>query len=232
MTITSREGEFDNVTSGEAAKRLKSVGIKRRWTGYFVMGRGHCVAISLGVVLVAGLFFLATSPNTGSQFPKELGTPLAALIAALIGLEEWRSAKTEAALDRFYDRLNVTNERLRIWRNPRSFISREWLVEDTFEMEMYVCMELDNLEYMIQKYERGYMEPKDAYRALTCFTSRCQDGNFKKTALAVGTRGRYKTDTMKALAGICEVCLRVNQYRCGSTPVAPEPGRAGKHPGA
>jgi len=78
----------------------------------------------------------------------------------LIGYQQWRDARQEASFERFYDRLNIANSR------------REKLGADPFTM--YVFAELDNLEYVIERYKLGYMSAELACRGLETFKSRCR----------------------------------------------------------
>jgi hypothetical protein len=220
MGIASSSHELEDVSDRRAVKILKAAGMTRKWTTRFTTGRSHwvwsVVVILLGMVVgTIMLPFVESLPFIKYEFDlsSELATPAVMIIAVVLGAKEWSSTKREEALDKFYDRLNFTNEKLRAWQKPRVFISEDWSNEDTFEKEMYACIEIDNLEYAIQKYERGYLEPRDALRALTCFTSRCQEGSFKKTVRKIATRGGYRPNTMIALSEMCSVCLHDCQYR-------------------
>ena len=86
---------------------------------------------------------------------------------ALVAYQQWRAAKYEAALDKFYDRLDIANRR------------RENLPQDgpgsIKPFDMYVYTELDNLEYTIEKYKLGYVTVAHMCRSLETFRVRCED---------------------------------------------------------
>jgi hypothetical protein len=46
-------------------------------------------------------------------------------------------------------------------------------------MDMYIFAELDNLEYVIEKYRLGYMRPDQALRGVQAFRSRFQIKGFR-----------------------------------------------------
>lgn len=92
------------------------------------------------------------------------GATIAAAVLALgafiVGYHQWRAARRETSMDKFYERLKTANDRL------------AELKADKFEM--YVYAELDNLEYVIEKYRLGYMGPDQALRGLETFRSRLE----------------------------------------------------------
>lgn len=92
-------------------------------------------------------------------------TAIVGLGAFLIGYHQWRSAKQETSLERYYDRLKLAND------------ARNCLSEADHKippMLMYTYIELDNLEYVYQKYRLGYMAPEHALRGVNTFKSRLE----------------------------------------------------------
>lgn len=104
----------------------------------------------------------------------ELGRLLLAGGAAFIALEQWGAARQEISLDRFYDRLDRANKLLGECDDARALMNPDWRKREVYEPAMYACVELDNLEYAIEKYSLGYMTSRNAHRALRTFNSRCE----------------------------------------------------------
>jgi hypothetical protein len=65
------------------------------------------------------------------------------------------------------------------------FRQDEWVATDSdgihlqYQMQMYVFLELHNMEYAIQKYMIGFMTPTVAHRSLRTFLSRCMRQQFR-----------------------------------------------------
>ena len=112
-----------------------------------------------------------------------------AFAAFVIGFPQWRAVRHEISMDKFYDRLNVANQRLHEWPAARALYCNNLRLETDdqeapqekaeYERFMYVCMELDNLEYALEKYRLGYMKPELARRALRTFRDRCEKSRFR-----------------------------------------------------
>ncbi len=104
-----------------------------------------------------------------------------ALGAVLLGAQQFAASRNEVSLEKFYDRLQVTNDKLEEYPATREFIglpagndeSAGQVDDDEFFRRMYVFRELDNLEYSIAKYRIGFMSPENAQRSLRTFRSRC-----------------------------------------------------------
>ncbi|WP_349022822.1 hypothetical protein [Sphingorhabdus sp.] len=78
----------------------------------------------------------------------------------------------------------------------------------TFEQKMFVFVEIDNLEFAIEKYTSGYLDDGQMYRACEIFQSRCFSRGFRYLAATQGLV-YYKTTLQSVLA--CLV-LRGHQY--------------------
>lgn len=156
----------------------------------------------VSVLMLVGLRYLMSEIWDDSETNIEtfLGIGL-----AFAGIYQWRSSKYEMSIDKFYERLAYTNSKLSEWESPRLLLSEQWDDEEVFQKEMYVYLELDNLEYIIQKYQHGYMEPHDAYRALTCFNSRCKNSSaFKALVMENVDKAGYRTETSYAIRCLCK----------------------------
>ena len=136
--------------------------------------------ILFGIPLVGLLISSMISWDANLLGP--IGGWAVALTAAVLGVQQWRAARNEISLDRFYERLGVTNRHLDDYEKSREFAGpwrddtgqRSVYSEENYERSMYVYRELDNLEYAITKYKIGFMSSPTAFRALNTFKARCE----------------------------------------------------------
>ncbi|MDB5482586.1 MAG: hypothetical protein JWO83_3639 [Caulobacteraceae bacterium] len=99
--------------------------------------------------------------------------PILAFSGLLASWLEWRLSKHEASLDKFYDRLDLAND-------YRSKLTHQ--DQAVSALDMYVFVELDNLEYVVERYRMGYIAPRNALRAVRTFQSRLGLSWFKTAA--------------------------------------------------
>lgn len=101
------------------------------------------------------------TPSEDKDEPKALtiATALLGLGIFIVGYHQWRAARRESAMDQYYGRLEIANQRLAA-------------LPGIDPMELYVFAELDNLEYVIEKYRLGYMNHRQALRGLEAFQGR------------------------------------------------------------
>lgn len=123
-------------------------------------------------------------------------TAILSLGIAVIAYRQWRAARHEISIDKYYDRLEVVNKRLEV------------LPIDTPSPEdMHTFAELDKLEYVITKYEYGYMSPVLALRALNNFRGLCMDRKgFRGKASHWVTRASYRKVTIRVVTKVCAHC--------------------------
>lgn len=88
-------------------------------------------------------------------------SPIVTLFAVIIAYQQWRANKHETSIDKYYDRLDIANKRLEV-------------LPDVNKEDIYVFAELDKLEYVIIKYELGYISPHLALRGVKNFESICR----------------------------------------------------------
>ena len=108
-------------------------------------------------------------------------TAFLAFGAFLLGAHEWRAARNETSLDKFYDRLEASNCLLDKWEAARPLAGPwpndgrrdEHDKDEAYEEQMYVYRELDNLDYALAKYRIGFMSDENAHRSLRTFQARC-----------------------------------------------------------
>jgi hypothetical protein len=97
------------------------------------------------------------------------------------------------------------------WPAARAIVTQFWnndVTEENYDIAMYVYVEMDNLEYVIEKYIRGFMEPRDALRGLNCFKSRCVSSEFRRLACQQVEIAGYKPMTIDIVNKVCEVVVK------------------------
>jgi len=114
---------------------------------------------------------------------------------AMVAYRQWRAARHEISIDKYYDRLDAVNRRLELLTNKPT------------NEEMHVFAELDKLEYVIAKYELGYISPILAFRALQNFQSLCTDRpEFLTQAQHWVNKAAYRDMTRDVVAEVCARC--------------------------
>jgi hypothetical protein len=107
--------------------------------------------------------------------------------AVIIAYQQWKANKHETSIDKYYDRLDIANKRLEV-------------LPDVNKEDVYVFAELDKLEYVIMKYELGYISPHLALRGVKNFESLCKNRTgFKAKAEKWITNAAY-LDVTKSVA--------------------------------
>jgi hypothetical protein len=143
--------------------------------------RAWIVIVMTGIIAFAAGAVLGDFPSL-HQSEANIITAIIGLGALVLGFQQWCAARNEISLDKFYERLEVTNRRLdeheevRVFAGPWCKVesSQDQLDEDAiYHRTMYAYRELDNLEYAIAKYELGYMSSENAFRSLRTFKARC-----------------------------------------------------------
>jgi hypothetical protein len=185
-------------------------GVKRLISGGKVLGpkwwlsqRGRFwVFIVLLVGCAGGALFYQrwlrgqSSPNTlpnGAQ----LATALIVAVASAFAYFQWTDSRREGSFDQFYDRLALVNERYYDWEDARGIVPHFWgsLKEADFQKRMYVYLELDNLEYILYRYQLGFVTKSLLRRAIRTFCSRCQSPEFLDLAQLLVNGAGYHAET-------------------------------------
>lgn len=138
-----------------------------------------------------------TLPN-GAQ----LATALVAAAAAFFAYYQWTDARREASLDKFYDRLSLVNERYYSWEEARHLVDHFWGSGEPadFQRAMYVYLELDNLEYIMFRYQLGFVTTPLLRRAIRTFRSRCQSREFSSLAMQLVNGAGYHSKTVEIVS--------------------------------
>ena len=161
-------------TYKNARKELEAYGFIQRF------GVRRLPYIYVGSVLCTTLAVLILFPNSGP-----MATAVVAAGVFLLGFQQWRAARYEVSLDKYYDRLEKADERLEKWPHARKMLAHFWQGSPddiSFQKLNYVYVELDNLEYVIEKYKLGYISAEQALRGLHTFRSRCLSDEFREIA--------------------------------------------------
>jgi len=123
-------------------------------------------------------------------------TAILSLGVAIIAYRQWRGARHEISIDKYYDRLETANKRLEVLK-----------IDKPAAEDMHVFAELDKLEYVIVKYEYGYISPVLALRALKNFHALCSDRKgFSEKASYWVHQAAYREITRSVARAVCEEC--------------------------
>ena len=168
----------------EAERDLESNGFTRtfgaRYKAWITLG---AVIAIITVSITAQCLFSVLEPN--------MAVVLITIGGLVLACQQWLDARREESLEKFYERLEVTNQLLDSWKAARRFAG-PWPstnrlhkkdAEQEYQCARYVYRELDNLEYAVEKYRLGYMKAEHAHRCLRTFYARCQYPEFRKLAL-------------------------------------------------
>ena len=105
-------------------------------------------------------------------------------------------------MDKFYDRLDRANA---LYKDPEVKKEMSFPSGPESTMLLYVCTELDNLEYVVEKYRIGYIGEEQACRGLKTFQERCiRSRRFQEIARARVHEGDYTTTTAKVVCTVCD----------------------------
>jgi hypothetical protein len=148
-------------------------------------------------------------------------TGIVAIGALILGYQQWRAARNEKSLEKFYERLELTNQKFEAWPGARELLGQYPVLEGSesereevlFQRAMYTFRELDNLEYALAKYKLGYMSSEYALRSLKIFQHRCDSPAFSELALRCCTiDAAYQAETIKVVKKICSTRFSSGSY--------------------
>jgi hypothetical protein len=107
------------------------------------------------VLLAIGISILLFSDNVQDRWFK-IVTAVSGAAAFLYGFVQWRGARHETSYDRYYDRLNVANERFDAYRieqfgsGQSTFLNSKQDEKISHLNTMFVFAELDVMEYILE----------------------------------------------------------------------------------
>lgn len=136
-----------------------------------------------------------------TPLPKSTDVAVTLITAAAIffAYYQWMDGRRESSLDKFYDRLALINTRYYEWKEARDVVPHFWgksTENVNFRPRMYVYLELDNLEYVILRYQLGYLRTPLLRRAVRTFSSRCESPVFCELAKEVVNGAGYAQATV------------------------------------
>jgi hypothetical protein len=191
------------------------------------------------VVWVLVLAFLGgiwwVHDKTGA--PTDYATAIIGMVAFVFGFYQWRSSRYEKSMEDFYSRLNLANQRRESTQSARlvsTLLGQPWESNEIVDYSqhlcgyndhlwsMYVYAELDNLEYVVEKYNLGYMEPRPALRGLRTFYQRCLRKSFRERAWHCVLYMAYNESTIKVVAKIFQVIEEQRKEERRKAPLRPQ----------
>lgn len=159
-----------------------------------------------GIVAIVGLIAVVSALDRAS--PEFVGAILAAG-ALLVTYVEWMLGRRESSMDKFYERLEIANE------HRSNLADAGMRLPDT---ERYAFTELDNLEYVIERYRFGYMSPTLALRGVDTFASRLGiDGFENEVNRLIDKDCAYNKQTCKVVRKLIANRSRGNAGAAAST---------------
>jgi hypothetical protein len=138
--------------------------VRRVYRHYvMLMAFASAILIVLGISVQAGdldrLFKIAAT--------------VTALITFLLTYAQWRAARHEISLDKYYDRLHLANERFNAHRLEE--LKNDEAGKISHLQTMFIFYQLDLLEYMLETLKLGYVHPVLAERTIRAFTAWCEN---------------------------------------------------------
>lgn len=167
----------------------------------------------LALALLSGLLWNYSDQR---DKPADLATIIAGMLVFVFGYYQWRSSRYEKSMEDFYSRLKLANEKREAAELVSKILGHPWDLKNLDECSeclegyqehqwsMYVYSELDNLEYVVEKYRLGYMQPRHAIRELRTFYQRCVRPSFRNRALQCARCMAYNEGTIRVVKRVCE----------------------------
>jgi hypothetical protein len=137
---------------------------------------------------------------------KWLATPFVTIAALIAAYNQWKHLRNEVSITGSLERLDIVNEYFKDRENLDTvahFFGDHVTWDDgihdpqAWHQKMYIFMELDNLQYALEKYRLGYSSAYQAMRVVDVFAARCKSEEFLKTAqqLVKNESGSYTRET-------------------------------------
>lgn len=195
-----------NNRDSASRRALRNLGVSQsfatRWADSLVFGVGAISAALIGIIP-------KRYPDVLVDF-SGLATATIAAAAAIVALRQWRHLRNEATIAGALSRLDLVNtyfmqpERYEVI-SPLFQGSPGWPANihnwASWSQDMYVFIELDNLQYGVEKYRLGYSTPYQALRSVDLFAARCQSNTFYEAArrLVETHAGSYTEETVSVV---------------------------------
>ena len=187
-----------------------SLGISQPWRT-----RWGVYTLLAGVLATAGALFLHDLARPCTVELKGLATPLITVSALVLAYHQWRHLRNEVSMAGSLQRLDVVNSFF-LDEGDRKSISQLFGERATWDegigdaeewkRRMYVFMELDNLQYGLEKFRLGYSSAFQALRVVDVFAARCKSPSFLQMArqLVRDDAGSYTRETRTVVASLRE----------------------------
>lgn len=146
------------------------------------------VLIAVITVLVIGIVICFAEQLDRVGVKIEVGQILVAA-TLMFGVFQWRAALEKDALEKYQAEIKEANEKKRQWRSIPEFMRQHY--PDAREHCFYVYDQLDNLEFALERYMRGFTSAYTASRAVFTFESKCQVPSFRVLAEKLLEQGSY-----------------------------------------
>ena len=168
--------------------KLESYGICRKKYEYGTLLWALAIVISCLFLT----WFVVEVVNKKPLDWSKAAQPIITIGIAFVAYKQWIAARHEISIDKYYDRLDVANKRLEELEG----------IGKVQKADMHLFTELDKLEYVIVKYELGYISPEIALRAVENFKAHCRESDFLDQARTKVKKAAYLEQTRTAVEKI------------------------------
>lgn len=185
-TLFTKRGQRSLRGARQMAAVLKQYGFSRKSRfAELALVLGLLFLISAGLWIAVWLDYIAPV-----AWDDAIGTVLS-IGVVLLAYRQWIAARYEISIDKYFDHLNTANAKMEV-------------LDDVSKVDMHVFAELDKFEYVIYKYELGYIPPELAFRALENFQELCRHrATFIECASRIIDVSAYLPKTKQIIHKVC-----------------------------
>ena len=144
-----------------------------------------------------------------------LAIPLATIGAVFLALHQYRQQRIELTIVGALGRLDIVNSCYRsadaaqvlgpLFSNVTEAIWAKGLTDNVgWQQRMYIFLEIDNLQYGLERFRLGHSSAYQALRTLDLFCARCQSEEFLRAAqqLVAKGAGSYTRETRQVVSHV------------------------------
>ena len=206
--------EIDAKTDAAISRLLRVGDIERPRFPSALFARYLAFVVSLAACFIGAVayhFWAITQPDT-TNLPNaaQLVTAAVAALASGFAFYQWVDAPRQVTNEKFYERIEITTRQFMQHEFARGLVPHFWAGksgiaegkqdgEADFQRALYVYLEIDNLEYMIGRYQQGHAREELFLRAARMFVSRCESEEFCDLAILLVKRAGYSDKTVKVV---------------------------------
>jgi hypothetical protein len=204
-----------------AVRYLKAYGFQRRQRHLWLL-------LFLVVTFSATMFAESNEEWLEKDFNVERNEIVLAvwgLGVLLLAYQQWHENRYEISMDKYYERLDIANRTRREGGSTTFEMmrdSRPGSDEVNANKMEFLYTELDNLEYVAEKYYLGFMTPEQACRGLRTFQGRCLAEEFRNLARTRVEKGDYNGKTSEIVRRVVSVIEEENNQK-PDNPALPSP---------